>query len=181
MNEKKLIIFVDVGDTIIDEGHEERKVPGGMVYHATCVPEARETMLELYRRGYTIVMVADGLMQSFRNTMGENGLDHIFAAWITSDVVGAEKPDRRMFEAAMERLGLTEEDRSRIIMVGNNLSRDILGANRFGITSVHLYWSPRYPVRASRPEEEPKYRIKRPSELLPLVEKLEKQLEGVAG
>ena len=178
MDKKKLIVFIDVGDTIIDEGSEVRKVPRGVVLHATCVPEAKETLLELYERGYTLVMVADGLMQSFLNTMSENGLDRVFATWIVSEIVGAEKPDKRMFQEAMDRLGLGEKDKARIIMVGNNLSRDIVGANRFGVTSVHLCWSPRYPVQASVPEEEPKYRIRQMSELLPLVEKLEEQLEA---
>lgn len=173
---KNLIIFTDIGDTVIDEGTEIRRIPQGIVYHADCIPEARETMLSLYEQGYTIVMVADGLTQSFCNTMKENGLDHIFSGWIISEQVGAEKPDFRMFEAAMKKLGLTEKDKSRIIMVGNNLSRDILGANRFGITSVHFCWSPRYPANASVPEEEPDYRITHPSELLELADRLEIEL-----
>lgn len=179
MEKKKLIIFTDIGDTVIDEGTEVRDVPRGVVLRADCIPEAKETMLSIYEQGYTIVMVADGLVQSFRNTMEGNGLDHIFTARVISEAVGAEKPDRIMFETALESLGLTEEDKSRIIMVGNNLSRDVLGANHFGIASVHLCWSPRYPAQAAVPEEEPDYRIYHPAELLPLVERLERQLESV--
>lgn len=178
MEKKRLIIFTDIGDTVIDEGTEVRDRPCGVVLKADCIPEARETLLEMHRRGYTIVMVADGLLQSFRNTMEGNGLDRAFTAWVVSEKVGAEKPDPRMFETALRSLGLTEADKSRIIMVGNNLSRDVLGANRFGITSIHLCWSPRYPARPAGPEEEPAYRIYRPSELLPLVEKLESRLEA---
>ncbi|MCR5753657.1 MAG: HAD family hydrolase [Acetatifactor sp.] len=174
---KKLIIFTDIGDTIVDEGTEIRKVRNGVVYHADCVPEAKETLLELYKRGYTIAMVADGLVESFRNTMGENGLDHVFSAWSISEPIGVEKPNPLMFEKAMEKLGLTDEDKERIIMVGNNLSRDVLGANRFGIRSVHFCWSPRYKAQASIPEEEPTYRIYHASELLELAERLEKELE----
>lgn len=175
---KNLIIFTDIGDTVIDEGTEVRECPEGVVYHAACIPEAKETLLSLYEQGYTIVMVADGLFESFRNTMKENGLDHVFTEWIVSENVGVEKPNLLMFETAMESLGLTEEDKARIIMVGNNLSRDALGANRFGITSVHLCWSPRYPAHASIPEEEPDYRIYHPAELLELAASLETQLQG---
>lgn len=134
-------------------------------------------MPRINEQGYTIAMVADGLVRSFRNTMEENGLDHIFTTWVISETVGVEKPNQRMFETALSNLGLTEADKSRIIMVGNNLSRDILGANRFGITSVHLCWSPRYPHQAAGPEEEPDYRIYHPAELLPLVEELENRLQ----
>lgn len=174
--ERNLIIFTDIGDTVIDEGTEVRKTPRGVVCQAACIPEAKETMLSLYERGYTIVMVADGLEESFRNTMRINGLDHIFSAWVISENVGTEKPDRLMFETALESMGLTEADKSRIIMVGNNLERDVAGANRFGITSVHFCWSPRYPWEAENAEEEPDYRIYHASELLGLAERLEKKL-----
>lgn len=40
-------------------------------------------------------------------------------------------------------------------MVGNNLERDIVGANRFGITSVFIKWSPRYPMEPKNEEEVP--------------------------
>ncbi len=171
---KRLIIFTDIGDTIIDEGTEERDI-GQTVVHAECIPGAKETYLRLYEAGYTIVMVADGTTPSFHNTMEENGLDHIFAAWIISDQVGEDKPSPKMFSAAMEAMHLTEADKSRVIMVGNNLSRDIRGANRFGITSVLLDWSKRRPFIEELPEDHPDYRIHTPEELLSLVEQLEKR------
>ncbi len=176
MTEKKLIIFTDIGDTVIDEGTEIRKTPEGMVYHAQCIPGAKETMLSLYESGHIIAMVADGLVDSFHNTMEENGLSHIFSAWCISEEVGQEKPAAGMFEAAMRRLGLTEADKRRIIMVGNNVERDVVGAKRFGIRSVQLAWSDRHPMIPRCKEEVPDYQIHKPQELLPLVEKLEQEL-----
>ena len=131
---KRLIIFTDIGDTIIDESTEVRNAED-IVIHADCIPGAKETYLRLHEMGYTIVMVADGLTQSFRNTMKENGLSHIFAAWIISEEVGEDKPSPKMFAAAMEKMRLTEADKSRILMIGNNVKRDIRGANRFGIST----------------------------------------------
>ena len=172
----KLIIFTDVGDTIIDEGTEVRQVPCGVVYHARCIPGAKETLLELHRRGYTIAMVADGLVESFRNTMEENGLAHVFSTKVISETLAVEKPDALMFRTAMDLLRLDEEDKSRVIMVGNNIKRDVTGANRFGIRSVLLTWSPRYQYEASVPEETPTFRIRSPEELLPLAAKLNAEL-----
>lgn len=172
----RLIIFTDVGDTIIDEGTEVRKVPGGVVYHARCIPGAKETLLELYRRGYTIVMVADGLVKSFHNTMRENRLEHVFSTEVISETLAVEKPNALMFQTAMNLLRLTEEDKRRVIMVGNNIKRDVTGANRFGIRSVLLTWSPRYQYEASTPDEVPAFRIRSPEELLPLAEKLNAEL-----
>lgn len=173
---KKLIIFTDIGDTVIDESTEIRKIPGGIVEHADCIPEARETMRSLCEEGYTIVMVADGLEESFRNTMRENDLSDIFSAWVISEKVGVEKPDAAMFETALKSCGLTDEDKHRIIMVGNNVERDIVGANRFGIRSVQLRWSKRHPYEPKTMDETPDFVIHKPSELLPLVKKLEETL-----
>jgi len=173
---KKLIIFTDIGDTIIDEGSEVRNVPGGVVLRAGCIPGAREAMLKLYEEGYVIAMVADGLVESFHNTMTQNGLEHIFAAKAISEALGVEKPHERMFRAAMEALGLTDADKSRIIMVGNNKARDVAGANRFGITSVHLTWSPRYNHTPESENELADYRIGCPEELPELVRRLEEKL-----
>ncbi|MBR3738928.1 MAG: HAD hydrolase-like protein [Clostridia bacterium] len=171
---KRLIIFTDIGDTVIDESTEVRNAEG-VVIHAECIPGAKETYLRLHDAGYTIVMVADGLTRSFHNTMKENGLDHIFAAWIISEEVGEDKPSPKMFSSAMEALHLTEEDKSRILMIGNNVSRDIRGANRFGLTSVLLDWSKRRPFDEELPEDHADYRIHTPEELLSLAERLENQ------
>ena len=65
----KLIVFTDIGDTIIDEGSEIREIPEGVVLRADCIPGARQTMLKLYEEGYVIAMVADGLTKSFHTTM----------------------------------------------------------------------------------------------------------------
>lgn len=121
-------------------------------------------------------MVADGLTESFHNTMTQNGLEHIFAAKSVSEENGVEKPSWDMFQKALERLGLTDADKGRIIMVGNNLKRDIVGAKRFGIRSVLLSWSPRYDMVPSCEEEIPDYVITMPEQLLELVNKLDRQL-----
>ncbi|MBR5680880.1 MAG: HAD family hydrolase, partial [Clostridia bacterium] len=110
-------------------------------------------------------------------TMRENGLDSVFAARIISEAVGEEKPSARMFEAAMASLGLTEEDKGRILMIGNNVARDIAGANRFGIRSVLLTWSTRRSFEPSSPDEIPTYRIAKPEELIPLLARLEEEYD----
>ncbi len=172
------ILFTDIGDTIIDEGTEIRDVPGGVVKRAECLPGARETMLRIYEEGYTIAMVADGLVQSFHNTMSQHGLEHIFAAKAISEAVGAEKPDPRIFQSAMRQLGLTDADKPRILMIGNNLARDVAGANAFGIRSALLTWSPRYRHEWHTAAETPAFVLSRPEELLPLLQRFDQELEG---
>ena len=175
--EKNIIIFTDIGDTIIDEGTEERDRTG-VVQRAQCIPGARETTLKLHDAGYPIVMVADGLTKSFHNLMDLHGLSPVFAAWVISEEVGEDKPSAKMFETAMQAMHLTDADKKRIIMVGNNVKRDMRGANRFGIRSVLLDWSKRRPFDAELPEDRPDYVIHNPSELFDLVERLNAELEA---
>lgn len=68
MQMRNLIIFTDIGDTVIDEGTEVRTTPKGVVHRASCIPEVKETMLHIYERGYTIAMVADAWWSPFTTT-----------------------------------------------------------------------------------------------------------------
>ena len=171
---KNLIIFTDSGDTIIDEStqvYDDR----GIVTKAAFIPGAGEVIRELKEEGYRIALVADGEWESFRNVYRENGLGYCFEEWIVSEVVGEEKPARSMFDTAMEKMGLTEADKPFIVMIGNNLKKDIAGANRYGITSVWLDWSPRYFHTVEEPDWQPDYTVKTPKELKALLEKLEEK------
>ena len=53
-------------------------------------------------------------------------------------------------------------DKARIVMIGNNLKKDIAGANRQGLISIWLDWSPRYFHTAEEPDWEPDYTVKPP-------------------
>ncbi|WP_258171324.1 HAD family hydrolase [Paenibacillus sp. R14(2021)] len=176
MSEKNLIIFLDSGDTIIDESTEIRDEEG-IVVSAGLIPGADVMVKTLYERGYTLALVADGDAQSFKNVYKQLNLYDFFTAMIYSENIKAVKPSPRMFRAAAGALELTEADFSRIVMVGNNLSRDVKGANGLGITSVFLSWTTRYPHEPADDSERPRHIIRTPLELLDLVEGLESQLQ----
>ncbi|NIK68114.1 HAD-IA family hydrolase [Paenibacillus sp. BK720] len=172
---KELIIFLDCGDTIIDEGTEVRD-EHGVVIEGKVIPGADEMVRTLAERGYRLAIVADGLAQSFKNLLSINGLYDYFEVLIYSEQMKAEKPDPRMFRAAMGAMLLDERDRERIVMVGNNLSRDVRGANAAGITSVHLNWTSRYPNSSPDPAERPDYTIEEPLALVELADLLNEEL-----
>ena len=175
VDKKKIVLFTDIGDTIIDE-NTEVKEGDDLVLRAECIPGARETYLKLHEDGYRIAMVADGLAASFRNTMRRHGLTHIFDAWIISEEVGEAKPSAAMFRAAMDAMGLSETDKYRVVMIGNNVTRDIRGGNRFGIRTILIDWSSRHSFDPELPEDVPTYRIHRPEELPALLDRLEKEI-----
>ena len=150
-----MILFIDCGDTLCDESTEVRLVHGGVVQQASLFPGAAETLDRIRAMQVPICLVADGLEASFQVIL--QGLTDRFDGWVVSETVGAEKPSPLMFEAAMQAMDLQEEDKPKILMVGNNVRKDIAGANRFGITSVLADYSPRYDMTPHAPDEVPDY------------------------
>lgn len=175
---KKLIIFTDSGDTILDESTQQYMTEKPeIVSKADFIENAGEILEKIHNTGYTIVLVADGEEESFQNVYRVNGLRHCFDGWVVSETVGVQKPERPMFQTAMDALSLTDEDKGRIVMIGNNLKKDVAGANRFGLTSIWLDWSPRYFHSFEEEDWKPDYTIKHPSELPGLLDLLEEKLE----
>jgi putative hydrolase of the HAD superfamily len=174
---KELIVFIDCGDTIVDESTQVF-ADNGDVLRADFIPGAGEMLTQLHEEGYRLALVADGQTASFQNIFRELGFSHIFEAWVTSEAVGASKPDERMFKTAMEKMGLTREDSGRIVMIGNNVKRDVLGANRMGITSILLSFSPRYVMHPETPDQVPDYVAAMPCEIPELIHMLERQVKN---
>lgn len=173
--DRELIIFTDSGDTIIDEStqvYDDRQI----VQKADFIPGADKALVALHEKGYRIALVADGELESFQNVYRENGLDYIFEEWIISEVVGKQKPEPIMFETAFDKMKLGEADRKRIVMIGNNLKKDVAGANRQGIISIWLDWSPRYFHTVEEPDWQPDYTVHTPDELVELIDRLNEKL-----
>jgi len=171
---RKTVLFFDSGDTLFDEGSEVRMEKGGVVRTAQMIPGAKEALWELKRRGHTIALVADGLEESFMRMFRMHGILGCFDAFSISEKVGCEKPEAAMFQTAMDALGLTDADKGRIVMIGNNVERDIAGANRFGIRSVLETWSPRYRMTPANAEETPTYTVRTLDELPDLIAAIER-------
>lgn len=175
-NTKHIIVFLDSGDTLVDEGTEIYD-EDGIVLEANLIDGAKEMVTTLFNKGYTLVLVADGNAQSFKNVLSQNGLYDYFSSMIYSECVKVQKPNHRMFKAALGSMELTSSDLDRIIMVGNNLKKDIKGANEMNITSVFIKWSPRYSLHPTCSIEVPDYTILKPLELIPIVENLNAEYE----
>lgn len=166
------VICLDSGDTLVDEG-TEIKDADQVMQCADLIPGASNLVHELKRLGYTLALVADGPSSTFQNVLGHYGLYDSFDAVAISGDVGVTKPDPLMFHTALKALSIPETLYSQVIMVGNNLARDIKGANDLGLISVWLDWSPRRSKTPSNSSEIPQYTIKQPLDLLPVLEQIE--------
>ncbi len=172
---KKLTICLDCGDTIVDEDSQVF-AENGDVLSAEPITGSVEAIHALKDAGYRLALVADGRVASFENILKPLGLWDLFDARIISEALGTHKPDARMFTGAMEALGLTDADAPRMVMIGNNLERDIVGANRMGMISVLLSYSPRYRMAPKTEDEVPNHTTAWPSEWPALVDQIERSL-----
>lgn len=168
-------VLLDSGDTIIDEGSEQKDA-AGIVLAAELIPSADVMMAELVEQGYTLALVADGEVESFANVLGQHGLYDRFTTRAISESVGVLKPEKQMFLTALDALGIDQQDYPQTVMVGNNLARDIKGANALGIRSIWLDWAPRRSKTPADASEAPAYTIKMPKDLLDTLATIELEL-----
>lgn len=174
MSKKILAICLDCGDTLVDEATEEKE--GEVSLRADLIPGADDLMHELKQRGYPLALVADGPTATFENNLNPYGLYTLFDVYAISEELKVSKPHPKMFQHALDQLDIPGEEYGRVVMVGNNLERDIKGANDLGIISVWLDWSPRRSKVPADASEEPQYTIKNPLDLIAIIDSLENSL-----
>lgn len=174
MSNKILAICLDCGDTLVDEATEEKK--DDVSLRADLIPGADDLIHQLKKRGYPLALVADGPTATFQNNLNPYGLYNLFDVYAISEELRVTKPHPKMFQHALDQLNIPSEEYSKVVMVGNNLARDIKGANNLGIISVWLDWSPRRSKVPADTSEEPKYTINNPLDLIEIIDSLEQSL-----
>ncbi|MCI0773909.1 MAG: HAD-IA family hydrolase [Chloroflexi bacterium] len=173
MANRILAVCLDFGDTLADEASEV-KDDTLTALRAELIPGAGELLHELKRRGYKLALVADGRPGTYSNVLRQHSVHELFDVFAISEEVGVEKPDPRMFVAALDALDIELEDYERTVMVGNRLDRDIRGANDLGMVSVWIDWSSRYYAEPKNDAEVPDFTIHAPLELLDVLDELER-------
>lgn len=164
-------VLFDLGDVIMREETEEKV--DDVTLRAELHPGMAGLLRGLHARGMPLGLVADTRDGTYRNVLGMHGLFDLFEAFAISDQLGMVKPDRRMFEHALRELGVPETAWSEVAMVGNNLARDIRGANALGLISIWMVWNQRYPLECADDVEAPTYQVSTADELETLLAALE--------
>ena len=95
-------------------------------------PHVRE-VLDMLRERYPLAVVTDAQSAYARAELHKVGLLDYFDPIVVSGDHGYRKPDRRLFQLALDGMGVAAEH---ALYVGNDMHRDIFGAQEAGMTAV---------------------------------------------
>jgi len=101
---------------------------------ATCLRRNRSVLAELRARSYRLGVVAN-FSGNLADVCREFGLTDFLDVLVDSTVEGIAKPDPRIFQRALDRLGLPP---SACWFVGDSLEKDIIPARRLGFRTVWI-------------------------------------------
>lgn len=99
------------------------------------LPGARG-LLERLAGNRRLGLITNGLSQVQRPRLASSLIGDHFELFVISEEVGFAKPDPRIFELALARMGRPPKEK--VLMVGDNPVADIEGANRFGLDTCWL-------------------------------------------
>lgn len=97
-------------------------------------PDVEDTLAAL-RCTWLLAILTNGTPGLQREKIAGSGLAHYFDAVTVAGEVGVGKPDGRAFAAALETAGATP---GQTVMVGDNLRRDVQGAQQSGLRAFWL-------------------------------------------
>lgn len=92
-------------------------------------------VLEQLRGRFQMHIITNGFKETQHIKLKESALMPFFDQIITSDEVGVNKPEARIFVEAMR---LADAQRKSSLMIGDNLMVDILGARNVGMDQVYF-------------------------------------------
>jgi HAD superfamily hydrolase (TIGR01509 family) len=126
-------VFLDeVGAGGLDSDDFTALYVGAMEFEV--LPGVRDSLRRLQRRGLALGVIANFDL-TLDERLREHGLAHVFATVVTPADAGAAKPDPRIFQVALERLGVAPK---RALHIGDGVV-DEEGARA---TGMNFAWAP---------------------------------------
>lgn len=99
------------------------------------VPYAIELLDYLTQRGYNLYILSNGFIEVQHKKLQSAGIGDYFKRMVLSDEIGINKPDRRLFDYALE---VTHSQAADTLMIGDNYDADILGAMQAGWGQIYF-------------------------------------------
>jgi putative hydrolase of the HAD superfamily len=140
--------------TFLDLGVHSDVIPVGFedAYVQLCptktnlFPHAHETLQYLQSK-YTLHLISNGFKESQDIKIDNTGIGKYFQHVIISEVIGVNKPDRAIFEYAINLAGAVKEES---LMIGDSLEADVRGALNYGMDAIYFN-----PFNLKKPDDVP--------------------------
>ena len=96
-------------------------------------------------------MITNGFEKTQHSKLNSCGLNRFFEVVVTSEISNSLKPQKEIFEYALEKTGATVNES---VMIGDSVEVDIQGAMTVGMDQVHVNYN------NSEQDLQPTYTIK---------------------
>jgi putative hydrolase of the HAD superfamily len=107
--------------------------------------EGAEKVLRYLQKKYQLHIISNGFKETTLIKMELSGLNPYFKQIIISEDVGVNKPNRKIFEYALNKASAKLEES---IMIGDSLEADIRGAQDFGLKAIFFN-----PLKIDKPND----------------------------
>ena len=94
-----------------------------------------EKVLTYLQKKYTLHIISNGFKETTLTKMHLSGLNPYFENVIISEDVGVNKPDKAIFEYALNKAAAQKQES---IMIGDSIEADIRGAQAYGIKAIYF-------------------------------------------
>lgn len=101
-------------------------------------PDTKEVLQYLTDKNYQLHLITNGFEKTQHAKLNHSGLDIFFKEVITSEGSNSLKPQKEIFEYALNKTGANVQES---IMIGDTLDVDILGAMNAGMDQVHVNYN----------------------------------------
>ncbi len=110
------------------------------IKNMVAVSEAYTGAVELIKKvsdNHIVSIITNGLKEAQRPRLAHVGMIELFDSIVVSDEIGVAKPDVRFFEYTYNSIP-NPPDKSKILVIGDNLMSDILGGQNFGVDTCWI-------------------------------------------
>ncbi len=100
-----------------------------------------EDVLNYLAEKYRLHIITNGFEKIQHKKLKSSGIDHFFQTVTTAEGSGYKKPDKRIFDHAINK---AKTDLSKSLMIGDSLEADIKGAKDFGMHTIYFGKKPNF-------------------------------------
>lgn len=105
------------------------------LYYEIEMVDGIEDLLLYLSDKYKIFTASNGIYEMQENRLKKSNLDKYFDNIFVSDKIGFEKPDKKFFQKIMDLTKFSNDD---LIMIGDSIKSDIIGAKNSKIKSIYF-------------------------------------------